>query len=535
MNEMRKLMESVENLLNENFAKGDRVFYQPTSGEAMGERGKGYGTVVDTTTNEYGEPNVVVEWDNEEYAAMGRLIHPAHLIKAPEGEDEDFWNHMEVDNPFEALEEEEEDDDVSGMFVGDKLHSVIVDELAKIKPGFQPAAYGPGDSPNTYRVLAWNRERNFEEEMLFNTDTMSFEGSEDHFTFSNPFEGLEESEEGGELNLYAVPFYGNFYGGKYYETGVDSMFVLASSPEEAKEIGAENIDLVMDHFKNKRYRVGSRSIRAMQLNNKVLRLGGGPLPKPSKTRKHSKVLTREGIRAVDLDEGSPDRDSFRNDGADLNEARGRVVEVPPELRGDIDLVGDATSEDAARFLADLGPDDDVSHDVVDPETGELLDWPTAGLNRDEPGEAEWRAQFGGTKRERGKADYAKAQANKSDYDLSPTLYVNTRGGFDETQESAWELLNELRNSDFYNVVWSEAGTVDMDTGDEDAFADYDTEYEVPVAIKRKDGKKFTDDDHDNMREIVKAAKLGSTMQNTGIHYVGMTNGGTVARFSPSFM
>lgn len=208
----------------------------------------------------------------------------------------------------------------------------------------------------------------------------------------------------------------------------------------------------------------------------------------------------------------------------LEEGVGRVVEVPPELRGNTELTGSATSEDAMKFINDLGPDDQVSHEVVDPETGELLDWPS---------KFDIHGQKRYTKRERGKTEWEKKQEILDKREV-PALYFYGETRFGEAQDSAWEFLNDLRASDFYNVVWREVGGVDMDTGDEDAFQDYDTEYEVPVLIKRKDGKKLTSDDHDNMREIVKAVKFGSTMQNTGVQYVGQTDGGTTARFVPSF-
>lgn len=222
---------------------------------------------------------------------------------------------------------------------------------------------------------------------------------------------------------------------------------------------------------------------------------------------------------------------------DLDEATGgTTVKTPIEFQGrnqkyyghdDYRLknLPGRTRERAEEFVKSLGIDDTVSHDVVDPESGELL------------------FQVGTTKRtEIKKGNYQKL--NHADFTRgaklrepeAPIMHGGWDGekDFEKAQDTAWELLNDLRDSDFYHVVWRPVGDVDMDTGDEDAFQDYDTEYEVPVAIKRKDGKKLDSDDHDNMREIVRAVKNGSTMQNTGVQYVGMSGNGTVARFVPSF-
>jgi len=231
----------------------------------------------------------------------------------------------------------------------------------------------------------------------------------------------------------------------------------------------------------------------------------------------------------------------------IHEGVGRVVEVPPELRGDIELVGNATSEDVRKFLADLGPDDDVSHDVVDPETGELLDWPTKEILKkqdDEEMDQYWRRQ-GGTKRQKGKAKAKNRDEFYASFDDTPHFYgaYGSKDGYGEDGDYgiAWGILNELRDSDFYNVVWRDMAEVvgKPDIGGVDAEdwgdLDYDVEVELPVAIKRKDGQRFTDDDHDNFREVVKASKKGNSMGNFGISYVGTSDKGTVARFTPSFM
>jgi len=219
--------------------------------------------------------------------------------------------------------------------------------------------------------------------------------------------------------------------------------------------------------------------------------------------------------------------------APVQEAKGKVVQVPAGLRGEdsSNRLG-LTSKDAENFVREIGIDDQVSHDVVDPETGELL------------------FQTGTTKRkETKKGNYQKL--NHKDFTAGAKLREPTQPAmhsgwdweknFEKKQDSAWELLQELRDSDFYNVVWKNAAELVGDPADlgaeGDDFGDlnYDVDVEVPVAIKRKDGKRFTEDDHDNFREIVSAVKKASTMGNFGISYAGTSNKGTVARFVPSFM
>jgi len=248
---------------------------------------------------------------------------------------------------------------------------------------------------------------------------------------------------------------------------------------------------------------------------------------------------REGVTSFDSKAGVSIRGELDHydiiaSSNDLNEAVGRVVEVPPELRGSSAMTGGATSEDAERFLADLGPDDDVSHDVVDPETGELLDWPTAGLDHQQ--DDDWRLRGGGTKRERGQAKYKRDQTNKVEYDNVPILYIDDSEdeyGY-EFGGGAAQLLSDLRNSDFYNVVWRDQAD-DVEDPDMMRDNDYDIDVEVPVALKRKDGKKLTSDDHDNIEVIMKAVKQASTLGNIGIGYAGTSNEGTTARFHAMFM
>jgi hypothetical protein len=106
--------------------------------------------------------------------------------------------------------------------------------------------------------------------------------------------------ESSEQALYLTTFMSNFYSGKYYQQGMDSMFVLASSPEEAKAIAGKNLGAALEHFKNKRYLVGSRKTPAIRKEEKVIKLGSGTA-KATSQQKHGKVLQADGtVGPVDL-------------------------------------------------------------------------------------------------------------------------------------------------------------------------------------------------------------------------------------------
>lgn len=106
-----------------------------------------------------------------------------------------------------------------------------------------------------------------------------------------------DEDNSGEQKLWMVKFIGDFWGGKYYETGIDSMFVLASSSEEAKQLAANNMDAVVDHFSNKVYHGGKRALRK---GDTKVRLAGGDA-KETDQRKYKKALTANGVQSVDLD------------------------------------------------------------------------------------------------------------------------------------------------------------------------------------------------------------------------------------------
>lgn len=217
--------------------------------------------------------------------------------------------------------------------------------------------------------------------------------------------------------------------------------------------------------------------------------------------------------------------------AGLGEA---IVKVPRGLRYD-DVVSNQdfgmSSDDAEAFINSLGPDDTVSHEVVDPETGELLDWPDRETRR-KRNQKEYDRQEK-ERKEREEKDHEEG------YD-SPYLYVS---GLDKDPERAWEGIQTLKYdrefTDFYNIVWrsvreyaGEPEDLGADTQDW-ADLDYDVDIDIPVAIKRKDGKKFNKQDRQNFDWISKIFKAATG--NIGVHYIGSSDNGTVARFNPTFM
>lgn len=148
---------------------------------------------------------------------------------------------------------------------------------------------------------------------------------------------------------------------------------------------------------------------------------------------------------------------------------------------------------------------------------------------------------GRTKREQMKKG-AHVRLNRNDFMGDAKLAPVMHSGFKNDPEEAQKILDELRNSDFYNVVWRNAADLVGDLGDlgvdpDEGWEalDYDVNIEVPVAIKRKDGQRLDQEDHDNFHQITKAVQNASTLQNVGLSYIGTTNSGAVARFTPTFM
>ena len=105
---------------------------------------------------------------------------------------------------------------------------------------------------------------------------------------------LEEliNEQETEDKLFMVRVRGNFYGGKYYETGIDSLFVSASSPDEAVKIAKDNIEAVEQHFRTKKYHSGKMAIA--KKDKKKFKPEDIVDAKVTKQVSHPKVLNRDG-------------------------------------------------------------------------------------------------------------------------------------------------------------------------------------------------------------------------------------------------
>lgn len=188
-----------------------------------------------------------------------------------------------------------------------------------------------------------------------------------------------------------------------------------------------------------------------------------------------------------------------------------VVEVPDGLRGE--RHSNMTRADAERFIAELNPEDTPDTEVVDPESGEVLDWPDRNT-RQAQDDAALQAELD-------------AEAEKY---VRHVPYFSTPKNYDE----AWDVISDFRDSDFYVVHFEELSEL-VDDPDELRNADYDVDVQVPTMLRRSDRQKLTSEDHRNIAVLMKAARLGSTMGNVAVEYVGMSNGGTVARFVPTFM
>jgi hypothetical protein len=208
-----------------------------------------------------------------------------------------------------------------------------------------------------------------------------------------------------------------------------------------------------------------------------------------------------------------------------------VVKVPRGLRGEEGNPMGLTSQDAEDFINSLGPDDVVATDVVDPETGELLDWPDRGTRRAR-GQKEWERK----ERERKEQE---EKDHEEGYD-APYLYVpNIKSDPESAWDTIWELKNDREITDFYHIVWRSVRDVsgepfDLGADTEDwGELDYDVDIDMPVAIKRTDGKKFNKQDRKNFDVISKVFRAATG--NIAVQFVGSSNEGTVARFVPTFM
>ena len=92
--------------------------------------------------------------------------------------------------------------------------------------------------------------------------------------------------------IFSVIAVGNFWGGKYYEKGLDCFFVLASSAEEAKGIAKQHPDEILTMFKGKIYAKGKKpAIR--KSDNCPIHIGT-QTPTTTTMKSYRKVLTTNG-------------------------------------------------------------------------------------------------------------------------------------------------------------------------------------------------------------------------------------------------
>ena len=106
-------------------------------------------------------------------------------------------------------------------------------------------------------------------------------------------EGVEKGDK-----LFGVRMVGNFWGGKYYETGLDTIIVAAKDAAEAKKIAEDNLDAIVKHFHEKK--LGSQKRPALRRKDNKVKVGAGTIGQV-KQRAFHKTLTRDGeFTNVDL-------------------------------------------------------------------------------------------------------------------------------------------------------------------------------------------------------------------------------------------
>jgi len=205
-----------------------------------------------------------------------------------------------------------------------------------------------------------------------------------------------------------------------------------------------------------------------------------------------------------------------------------VVEVPAGLRGEDAEMGGATSRDAERFIADLAPDDSVDTEVIDPESGEVLDWPTQDTRR-----AQDDAEYEKNKRGR-------EEAELPDYPFTPYIpggksaapgQVQSFDGMDRAQDDLGRLKYDGQITDFYDIQWKNIEDL-VDDPQQYYDGDYDIGWDMPVVIRRQDGQKFGDEDHANFRRL--SSLFRTATYNIGLGYAGGSEQGTAAHFYPMF-
>ncbi len=191
-----------------------------------------------------------------------------------------------------------------------------------------------------------------------------------------------------------------------------------------------------------------------------------------------------------------------------------VVEVPAGLRGEEG--SHLSTRDAEEFIDSLGPEDSPDTEVIDPDSGDVLDWPDTATRRDQEERAERERQ-----------DREEEEA----WD-TPMLY-----SFDLKPHGleAWDRIEQFRfNSEFtdhYDVEWNNIENL-VDNPEQYYEGDYDIGVDIPVRISRKDGKKFDKQDRENFKQLYKIFKLAT--YNISVAFAGSSDDGTVAHFYPTF-
>ncbi|RLC08802.1 MAG: hypothetical protein DRI24_22795 [Deltaproteobacteria bacterium] len=140
------------------------------------------------------------------------------------------------------------------------------------------------------------------------------------------YETMDSFTSNDSQALYMVRCTGNFYAGKYRETGVDSLFVLAGSEDEAIGIAQNNKEAVVNHFLNKRLRNGARTVPAM-VSKDAHSLKITNVAKLTTQKQYNKALHSDGtFGPVDLE-------------GDINETRSKNGPVSQRLAKGIKALG----------------------------------------------------------------------------------------------------------------------------------------------------------------------------------------------------
>jgi hypothetical protein len=206
--------------------------------------------------------------------------------------------------------------------------------------------------------------------------------------------------------------------------------------------------------------------------------------------------------------------THRPDGKYNPELEEEVVEVPAGLRGEEG--SDLSGRDAEQFINSLGPEDSPDTEVIDPDSGDVLDWPDRGTRRAQR-DAEYQAQ--------------KDREEEEAWD-TPMLYTSDLKKHDDR---SWDRISDFRfnaeYTDHYDVEWANIEDL-VDDPQQYYEGDYDIGVDIPVKISRTDGKKFDKQDRENFKELYKLFRLAT--YNISVAYAGSSDEGKTAHFYPTF-